>query len=447
MIRKEFHTTVELWKQIPKRPEPIYSAFRDIQLNELTLKALHEDFGYTSMTPVQHHVLSVESKEADLLVRAKTGTGKTLAFMIAALERVVLQNGFSQDSIPILVLSPARELAVQIAKESEKLVKHHRLRVETVVGGVARSRQVEKIVGNKVDILVGTPGRLADIISTEPRIRAKLSGLKVLVFDEADKLLEMGFRREMEKIESQLPKQRSTFMFSATLSKPIRTIASHMLQMGYKDIDTIPKNEVETHMKIRQSYLIVPYKDQLYLLQEIIRKHKESTPNSKIMIFFPTTTLVAYCAQILNGIQSMDVMQLHSRIAQQQRIRISDQFRRSRSSVLVTTDVSARGVDYPGVTLVLQVGLPSSREQYIHRIGRTGRADREGEAILMLSPYEQNYLDCVQELPIRKELRFNLSPNGRNKEIVEDITRITSKIDIKEKNSVYTSLVGFRIIC
>jgi ATP-dependent RNA helicase MSS116 len=142
----------------------------------------------------------------------------------------------------------------------------------------------------------------------------------------------------------------------------------------------------------------------------------------------------------------MDVMQIHSRLTQTQRSRISDQFRNSRSSVLVTTDVSARGVDYPGVTLVIQVGLPTSRDQYIHRIGRTGRAGKEGEAILMLSPYEEGYLKCINDLPVRKELRFNLSPNRRNQEIVDDIKRVTSKMDIKEKNNVYTSLIGFRII-
>jgi ATP-dependent RNA helicase MSS116, mitochondrial len=444
IIKREFQSTVQQWKEIPKRPEPIYSAFRDMKLNEKTVKALHEDFGYTSMTTVQQKVLELGSNQNDLLVRAKTGTGKTLAFMIAAVERVLKQDGFAADKIPILVISPARELTVQIAKEAEKLVKHHHLRVETVVGGMGRARQVEKISRNKVDIIVGTPGRLADIISSEPKIRAKLDGLHVLVFDEADMLLEMGFRKEMEKIVSYLPSNRATFMFSATLSTPIRSIASVLLQRGYKDIDTVPKNEVETHMKIRQSYLIVPFKDQLYILQEIIRKHKETVPHSKIIVFFPTTTLVAYTAQILNGIQSMDVMQIHSKLGQPQRIRISDQFRRSRSSVLVTTDVSARGVDYPGVTLVLQLGLPSSREQYVHRIGRTGRAEKEGEAILMLSPYEEKYLECVKDLPIRKELRFNLLPNGRNKEILEDIKKMTEKMDRNEKNSVYTSMIGFR---
>lgn len=446
-LNREFQSTVTAWNAIPKPIQP-ESEFNRFELNGLTAKAIHEDFGYTTMSTVQEAVLTnlISDKSRDLLVRAKTGTGKTLAFMIAALEQALdVEHKFGRDRIPILVMSPTRELAIQIGKETEKLVKHHRLRVEVMVGGTNRTKSVQNLVHSKVDIIVATPGRLNDVLTNEPRVRQKLEGLEVMVFDEADQLLEMGFKKEIESIVSNLPSNRSTLMFSATLNDQIKEIATSTLRKGYKFIDCVPKNEVETHMKIKQSYVIAPYKDQLYLLHEILRKHKETVPNSKVIVFLPTTATVTYVSKVLNGIQSMDVLQIHSKLDQRQRSRISDQFRRSRSSVLCTTDVSARGVDYPGVTLVLQLGLPSNREQYIHRIGRTGRAGKEGEAILVLSPYEERYLDAIRDLPVRKDLRFNLGPN-KTASVQSSIQQAIERVDMDERRQVFGSILGFRIM-
>ncbi|KAJ3256244.1 hypothetical protein HK103_005607 [Boothiomyces macroporosus] len=396
------------------------------------------------MTTVQKSVLSQLPVSTDLLVRAKTGTGKTLAFMIAALETAISNNAFGRNNIPILVLTPTRELAIQIAAETDKLVRHHRLNVQIAVGGTGRMQSLNRILNQKTDILIATPGRLNDILGTEKGLQRKFMDLNVLIFDEADQLLDMGFQREIDQILSNLPppNKRHTFMFSATLSPEIRQIAKASLSEGYKDIDTVPANEVDTHMKIRQSYLVAPHKDHFYLIQEIIQKHKESTPSSKIIVFFPTTKLVTFAKSILESALSMDIMEIHSRLTQQQRVRVSDKFRKSRSSVLFTSDVSARGVDYPGVTLVLQVGLPSSRDQYIHR---TGRAGKEGESVLVLSPYEENYLKCVTDLPIRKELRYSLNRNGRDSKIIESISKAIQNADQLEKLEIFTSMLGYQI--
>ena len=399
------------------------------------------------MSAVQSAVLGKFSPNVDYLVRAKTGTGKTLAFMIAALEQVLKENiSFGSNTIPIVVLAPTRELALQIAAEAKKLVKHHRLRVVTAVGGTSRNQNVTDLVKRRADILVGTPGRLCDLFQSEKLIRDKIAGVKVVVFDEADQLLEMGFQKEIQEIVSYLPNQRSTFMFSATLSPEIRKIAKAALSSNYIDIDTVPKNEVETHMKIKQSYMISPYADQLYLLQSIIKKHREATDSPKILIFCPITNMVIYLSQVLNALPGMEALEIHAKLTQAQRSRVSDQFRRARSAIMVTTDVSARGVDYPGVTLVIQLGMPSSREQYIHRIGRTGRADKSGEALLILSPYEKRFLERIDDLPVRKELRYILPQHARDKEVETTIEKSIAGIPSSEKNSNFMSLLGFRTI-
>ena len=399
------------------------------------------------MSDVQTAVLEKLNANEDYLVRAKTGTGKTLAFMIAALERVLQdKTAFGNNSIPILVLAPTRELALQIAAESKKLVKHHRLRVVTAVGGTPRNQNLIDIVRRRCDILVGTPGRLNDLFQAEKAVRDKIDGIKVVVFDEADQLLEMGFQKEIQEIVSFLPRQRSTFMFSATLSPEIRKIAKATLNPNYTDIDTVPKNQVETHMKIKQSFMISPYADHLYLLQSIIKKHKETEDSPKILIFCPITNMVVYLSKVLNSLPGFETLEIHAKLTQNQRMRVSEQFRQARSAIMCTTDVSARGVDYPGVTLVIQLGMPSSREQYIHRIGRTGRADKSGEALLILSPYEKRFLERIDDLPIRKELRYILPQHARDADVESTIEKSIAIISSSEKNSNFMSLLGFRSI-
>ncbi len=233
-------------------------------------------------------------------------------------------------------------------------------------------------------------------------------------------------------------------MFSATLSNDIKAIAKASLAPGYQYIDCVGKNEPDTHLKIKQSYQIAPYRDQLYLLQTIISKHKQSNPLAKVIVFCTHTSAVSFLGKALEGIPGMETLQLHGRLAQNVRSRISDQFRRSRSSILITTDVSARGVDYPAVTLVVQVGLPSSRDQYIHRIGRTGRGNLEGEAILILSPYERRYLEKVKDLPIREELRFNCSPNAQDKRVSEGLKVNVQQVEKGDRRNAYIDFISFR---
>ncbi|KAI9017577.1 P-loop containing nucleoside triphosphate hydrolase protein, partial [Gaertneriomyces semiglobifer] len=347
------------------------------------------------MSPVQEAVLSLLPTEKDLLVKAKTGTGKTLAFLIAAVESALARRQgkpFNDRTVTIMCLAPTRELANQIAAEATKLLAHHRYRVHVAVGGPGRNRMVEQLRRPKVHVVVATPGRLLDMLQSVPDFKQKCQGIETLIFDEADLLLEMGFREALADIADHLPAERQTFMFSATLSKAIMDIAKRTLRPDYAFINAVPKNDTPTHLKVRQTYAVLPFSQQLPVLYECIRQHREANPQAKIMVFFPTTKIVGYLAGVFNDIQGMDVMEIHSRLTQQQRTRIAEKFRRARSGILFTSDVSARGVDYPGVTLVIQVGMPSSKDQYIHRVGRTGRAGASGEGFMMLSPYEKTFL-------------------------------------------------------
>ncbi|KAJ3111055.1 hypothetical protein HDU96_006018 [Phlyctochytrium bullatum] len=414
-------------------------------LTQSTRRAMLNHFKYESMTEVQKQVCSLLPTKQDLLVRAKTGTGKTLAFLVGAYENVMANGGFDRHGASILVLSPTRELALQIATEAKRFVMGQGLRVQSLIGGEDRKRQKRALLGDgRVDIIVGTPGRLIDFLSSENSIRRKFETIKVVVFDEADQLLDMGFRDDMEQIASYLPKDRQTFMFSATLSTPIRKIAREILKEGHQSLDTVSKDDVPTHLLTKQSYVVSPFSQQLAVLYKAIVQHRQSVENSKVIVFFNTTKSVQLMADLFNTMPDMDVISIHSKLEQIQRSRISDRFRKSRSSILFTSDVSARGVDYPGVTLVIQVGVPSSTEQYIHRVGRTGRAGKSGEGLLIVSPYEKKFISSLTgKLPLK--INLDLDPNllSRDEVIQERLSQAFKSYDNRHAREAFTAYLGY----
>ncbi|TPX72886.1 hypothetical protein SpCBS45565_g00217 [Spizellomyces sp. 'palustris'] len=438
--------TEESFEREPKAAEGTFASVP--ALSAPTLKALHSDFKYTAMSSVQEAVLSLLPTEKDLLVRAKTGTGKTLAFLIAALESAIARRRgrrFDEKSVTVLVLSPTRELALQITEEAKRLLAPHRYRVATAVGGPGRNRFISLIKSRqRTDVLIATPGRLLDMLENVPEFQSKCQGLETLIFDEADQLLEMGFRDSISAIVDKLPSQRQTFMFSATLSPGIQAIAKKTLQPGYDYIDTVPANETPTHLKVRQTYAVLPYSQQLPILYDIIHQHRQSNPAAKIIVFFPTTKVVSYLAGVFNDIPGMDIMEIHSKLTQMHRTRVAQRFRRAHSAVLFTSDVSARGVDYPGVTLVVQMGVPSSSDQYIHRVGRTGRAGASGEGIIILSPYEKRFLDGLKDVPIKQDMRYGpQAPAARNEEVKQLLGEAMRHAPKDMAMECYSAYIGF----
>ncbi|KAJ3044620.1 hypothetical protein HDV00_001546 [Rhizophlyctis rosea] len=441
--------------QIPQTPklatnsdsQQSNATFASVQaLSPATQAALARTFKYSHMSVVQEQVLNLLPTNDDLLVRAKTGTGKTLAFVIAALESALAKNGgkrLTGDKISILVLSPTRELANQIATEAQKLLDHHNYRVQTAVGGPGRNRAVEKLARYRYEMLVATPGRLLDMLGSVPQVREKLEGLQTLIYDEADQMLDQGFSDAIREITSYLPRTRQTFMFSATLSSQVQSIARDTLREDFKYIDTVPDNEVPTHQRIRQTYVAASPIGTIPTLYNIIRDHQTHNPRGKIIVFFNTTKLVAYMAQVFNSLPQIEAMELHSGLSQQQRTKISDRFRRSTGTVLFTSDVSARGVDYPDVSLVIQVGAAPNREQYIHRLGRTGRAGKEGEGVMLVTPYEKGFVEnTLNDLPIKEDLRFNVQKVINDDELMNQVNQARSRIDRFTSTAVFHAYIG-----
>ncbi|GAA5880864.1 hypothetical protein JCM16303_005150 [Sporobolomyces ruberrimus] len=443
--------------------------YRSIQasLHAPVYRAVTErPFKYDTMTDVQAAVLSLlprlasspapsdpptEIEQAqDVLVRAKTGTGKTLAFLIPALEgrlqsletflaKFKEENpqastseakralaDYAKSTVGALILSPTRELATQIANEAIALTTHlPQFGVRLLVGGASRSGQLREWMRSPSnDIVVATPGRCVDLLQSEPSVRKCVANSRMLILDEADTLLDMGFSDDIATVVKHVPDNtnRQTFLFSATVSKQIREVARKSLKKDHTYIDTVPADEVDTHMHIPQYHTILPTaSDQLVHILRLIAHDqlihaRDAAKNGgvgagKAVVFLPTTRLTQLFSQILISMKNhlpwgrdTLVVEIHSKKSQDQRTRASDLFRRANSgySVLVTSDVSARGVDYPGVTRVIQVGIPGSRDLYIHRVGRTGRAGKSGRGDLVLLPWESGFVSWqLNDIPLK----------------------------------------------
>ncbi|KAL0736280.1 hypothetical protein Bca4012_012490 [Brassica carinata] len=415
--------------------------FDQFPLSPLSLRAI-KDAGFETMTVVQEATLPIILKGKDVLAKAKTGTGKTVAFLLPSIEAVIKSPPASRDSrqspIVVLVVCPTRELASQAAAEANTLLKYHpSIGVQVVIGGTKLPTEQRRMQANPCQILVATPGRLKDHIENTSGFATRLMGVKVLVLDEADHLLDMGFRRDIERIIAAVPKQRQTFLFSATVPEEVRQICHIALKRDHEFINCVQEGSGETHQKVKQMYMIASLDRHFSLLYVLLKEHIADNPDYKVIIFCTTAMVTRLVADLL-GQLSLNVREIHSRKPQGYRTRVSDEFRKSKSIILVTSDVSARGVDYPDVSLVVQMGLPSDREQYIHRLGRTGRKGKEGEGVLMLAPWEEYFLSSVKDLPINKSPLPPIDP-----EAVKKVQRGLNQVEMKNKEAAYQAWLGY----
>ncbi|KAL8494937.1 hypothetical protein ACS0TY_019200 [Phlomoides rotata] len=417
------------------------SRFDQCPISPLSLKGI-QNAGYERMTMVQEATLPVILKGKDVLAKAKTGTGKTVAFLLPAIEHVVKLPPTARDEkrppILVLVICPTRELACQAAAEANKLLKFHpSIGVQVVIGGTRLTLEQKRMQANPCQILVATPGRLRDHIENTSGFATRLMGVKVLVLDEADHLLDMGFRKEIEKIIAAVPKQRQTLLFSATIPPEVRQICHVALKRDHEYINTVQEGSEETHSQVRQTHLVVSLDKHFSLLYTMLKDHIADDVNYKVLVFCTTAKVTKLVAEFL-GELNLNVREIHSRKPQSYRTRVSDEFRKSTGLILVTSDVSARGVDYPDVTLVVQMGVPSDKQQYVHRLGRTGRKGKEGQGILMLTPWEEFFLSNVKDLPISKAPEPLVDPDTKKK-----VERALSKIEMNTKESAYQAWLGY----
>ena len=390
--------------EAPKKLNHITShKFSDLDISAESRRAMAEVFCYEYMTEVQYETLPLILKnEKDCLAKAKTGTGKTLAFMIPTIERIIvsMSNGTKNRSdISCLVISPTRELAQQIGNETKKLLsfhKNHLKKVVVCVGGTNKNKDVQGLSGT-TPIVVATPGRLLDHLQNNG-IAERMTRLDTLIFDEADQLLDMGFRPDIQRILGLLQpsqKTRQTLLFSATIPDSVSEIASIAMRGGYNFVDTVGEDTEQTHLHVQQQLMVTPQESQVCALANILERESSSNTKAyKIIVFFTTARLTGFMAELFNSVKNetgYDVLEIHSRKSQKQRERASEEFRKRRKAVMFSSDVTARGMDYPDVTYVLQVGL-TDRSQYIHRLGRTARAGKDGKGGLLLADYEKDYM-------------------------------------------------------
>jgi ATP-dependent RNA helicase DeaD len=355
-------------------------SFRDLALSEPVLRAL-TDVGYESPSPIQAATIPVLLAGSDMLGQAQTGTGKTAAFALPALTRI----DFSKHEPQVLVLVPTRELALQVSEAFLKYAAHLKgFHVLPIYGGQSYQPQLNAL-RRGVHVVVGTPGRVIDHMN---RGTLKLTGLTLLVLDEADEMLRMGFVDAVESILEQTPPQRQVALFSATIPAPIRRIAAKHLRTP---VEVTIKSKTSTATNIRQRYWIVSGMHKLDALTRIL----EAEPFDGMLVFTRTKQSTVELAEKLEA-RGFAAAPLNGDIAQPLRERTVARLKAGQIDIVVATDVAARGLDVERIGHVVNYDVPYDTESYVHRIGRTGRAGRKGEAILFIAPRERNMLRAIE---------------------------------------------------
>jgi len=360
--------------------------FVDFGLRAELLDAIQAS-GYTTPTPIQQQAIPAILNGDDLLAAAQTGTGKTAAFTLPMLERLAASRpADGKRPVRLLVVAPTRELAAQIHESVKAYGKNLPLRSAVIFGGVGMQPQIDRL-RRGVDILIATPGRLLDHLQ---RGNARLDRLESVVLDEADRMLDMGFIHDIRKLMKQLPKQRQTLLFSATFSSDIRRLASGMLQNPV-EIDVAPRNSAaET---VAQKVYRLEKSEKRRVLSRLIREGDWQ----QVLVFTRTKHGANNLTRQLDK-DGLSAAAIHGNKSQTARVKALDGFKRGKVRVLVATDIAARGLDIDQLPHVVNYDLPHVAEDYVHRIGRTGRAGNEGEAISLVAPDEAKLLKGIERL-------------------------------------------------
>lgn len=353
------------------------------------LRALSES-GYTAPTPIQMQAIPLVLEGHDLMAGAQTGTGKTAAFSLPLLQRLLPFASSSpspaRHAVRALILVPTRELAIQVEASIKAYAKHTHLRSLVVFGGVDIKTQIPPL-RNGVEILVATPGRLLDHIEQKS---VQLNQVQVLVLDEADRMLDMGFMPDLKRILALLPKQRQNLLFSATFSSEIKKLSSEFL-VHPRLVEVARSNA--TSENVAQKVYLVDSGEKLALLASLLR----STEARQALVFTKTKLSASRIARQLQR-EGFAADAIHGDKSQNERIQVLDAFKSGRIGVLIATDVAARGLDIEQLPLVINYEIPSAAEDYVHRIGRTGRAGASGIAISLVAPDEEKYLLEIEKL-------------------------------------------------
>jgi superfamily II DNA/RNA helicase len=358
--------------------------FADLGLSDELLRSL-ADAGYEEPTPIQAAAIPPVLMNRDLIGIAQTGTGKTASFVLPLID--ILAQGRSRAMMPrSLILEPTRELAAQVAENFEKYGKYHKLSMALLIGGVSMGDQTAALAKG-VDVLIATPGRLMDLFK---RGKILLSGCSTLVIDEADRMLDMGFIPDIEEICTKLPATRQTLLFSATMPPPIKKLSDRFLS-NPKVVEV--SRPASSNVLITQRLVPVAARDKRTVLRDLLRAEDVSTA----IIFSNRKTTVRELTESLqrNGFRAS---QIHGDMDQSSRLKELDRFKGGEINILVASDVAARGLDIKGVSHVFNFDVPWQPDDYVHRIGRTGRAGASGKAFTLVTPDDAEAIAAIEKL-------------------------------------------------
>ncbi len=415
------------------------TTFADLGLSEELLKAV-ADTGYTTPTPIQEQAIPQVLRGRDVLGLAQTGTGKTAGFTLPMID--ILAQGRAKARMPrSLILEPTRELAAQVSESFEKYGKHHKLTQALIIGGVAFGDQDKKL-DRGVDVLIATPGRLLDQFE---RSKLMLSQVQILVIDEADRMLDMGFVPDIERIVKLLPFTRQTLFFSATMPNEVKRIADAFLHNPVRIEVARPATTAST---IDQRLTVIDPLDKREALRQLIRS--EEVNNA--IVFCNRKRDVDIVGKSLQK-HGFNAAPIHGDLDQALRTKTLEQFRSGELQILVASDVAARGLDVPSVSHVFNFDVPIHSDDYVHRIGRTGRAGRSGVSITLATAHDTKFVDAIEKLTGKPINRFTMEglEQARRERTPEQLAadkrdrdkRRRERRDRYAKDDMGPSVVGF----
>lgn len=384
--------------------------FDDYHIAEGIKKSISK-LGYKKPTDIQYKSIPPILRGEDVLAIAQTGTGKTAAFAIPILDMIQERNNTQRrpDGVKCLVMAPTHELALQIESVFHKLGKHARVTTFCIHGGVEQAPQIKQL-DKGVDILIATPGRMFDLVSQGV---LNLKRVELLVLDEADHMLDLGFIKDIQDLMRHIPRKRQTLFFSATINPTIKKLAYSLVSNAIR-IQISPKDPVAKN--IEHAVAFVEMDDKRFFLENLIQNNEEK----KILVFVRTKVRAERVKKAMERVK-IETGTLHSDKTHEERNETMHLFRKGALKILIATDISARGIDIQGIEYVVNYDLPESLENYVHRVGRTGRGNEKGQAISFCSTEEKEILKEIEtqlEKPIR---RVELS-KGDYQEILLDTT-------------------------
>lgn len=362
--------------------------FDDYRLSKEVKKNLR-DMDFRRPTDIQYKCIPPIQRGEDLLAIAQTGTGKTAAFAIPVidkLQQIKYKSKNNNSVIRSIVMVPTRELAQQITQVFNRIAKNTKIKALCVYGGVDQDYQVNKLIEG-MDIIVSTPGRMFDLVSQG---YLKLDRIETLILDEADQMLDLGFAKDIDDLVRKLPRRRQTLFFSATINKKIKTQAYKMVSSKAIRIQISPKDPVSKNVNHQVAF--VEMDDKRFFLQRIIQENEDK----KILVFVRTKIRAERVKKAMERAQ-IDTLTIHGDKEQQDRDIALLAFKTGACGVLIATDVTARGIDIDGVEMVINYDLPEISENYVHRVGRTGRGRNKGKAISFCAKEERDYLSAIEE--------------------------------------------------